>query len=225
MSVDWDWTRVVIDHVHIRVQDAAASVAFYKAVLEPLGIPAVWEAERGAQLANLVVTDDEPTTSGPVHIAFVADSREQVDAFHRAGIEAGARDNGAPGVREQYSSDDGGRYYAAFLLDPDGNNVEAVRREFDCLAPLRAEALGDVREPHAFAAAVSSYRPPTASSTGSRSARRRASRGSSARGRGRAGRRDRAPARTRTPPSRPGRRGRSRRGPGRRRTPRSSRCR
>ena len=100
MSVDWDWTRVVIDHVHIRVQDAAASVAFYKAVLEPLGIPAVWEAERGAQFANLVVTDDEPRTSGPVHIAFVADSREQVDAFHRAGIEAGARDNGAPGVRE-----------------------------------------------------------------------------------------------------------------------------
>ena len=96
MSVDWDWTRVVIDHVHIRVQDAAASVAFYKAVLEPLGIPAVWEAERGAQFANLVVTDDEPRTSGPVHIAFVADSREQVDAFHRAGIEAGARDNGAP---------------------------------------------------------------------------------------------------------------------------------
>ena len=66
MSVDWDWTRVVIDHVHIRVQDAAASVAFYKAVLEPLGIPAVWEAERGAQFANLVVTDDEPRTSGPV---------------------------------------------------------------------------------------------------------------------------------------------------------------
>ena len=118
MSVDWDWTRVVIDHVHIRVQDAAASVAFYKAVLEPLGIPAVWEAERGAQFANLVVTDDEPRTSGPVHIAFVADSRDQVDAFHRAGIEAGARDNGAPGVREQYSSEYGGRYYAAFLLDP-----------------------------------------------------------------------------------------------------------
>ncbi len=131
MSVDWDWTRVVIDHVHIRVQDAAASVAFYKAVLEPLGIPAVWEGERGAQFANLVVTDDEPRTSGPVHIAFVADSREQVDAFHRAGIDAGARNNGAPGVREQYSSESGGRYYAAFLLDPDGNNVEAVRREFD----------------------------------------------------------------------------------------------
>ena len=66
-----------------------------------------------------------------MHIAFVADSRELVDAFHRAGIDAGARDNGAPGVREQYSSPEGGRYYAAFLLDPDGNNVEAVHREFE----------------------------------------------------------------------------------------------
>jgi catechol 2,3-dioxygenase-like lactoylglutathione lyase family enzyme len=131
MTIDWDWTRVVIDHVHIRVQDARASVSFYKTVLEPLGIPPIWESERGAQLANLVVTDGEPTTSGPVHVAFVGDSREQVDAFHRAGIEAGHRDNGPPGVREHYSSDEGGRYYAAFLLDPDGNNVEAVYREFD----------------------------------------------------------------------------------------------
>ena len=127
---DWDWTRVVIDHVHIRVQDVQASVGFYKTVLGMLDIPPLWESENGAQLANLVVTGGEPYTSGPVHIAFVADSREQVDAFHRAGLEAGGRDNGAPGVREQYSSEEGGLYYAAFLLDPDGNNVEAVRREF-----------------------------------------------------------------------------------------------
>ncbi len=87
--------------------------------------------ERSRRAAReLVVTDGEPTTSGPVHIAFVADSRERVDAFHRAGLGAGGRDNGAPGVREQYSSGEGGRYYAAFLLDPDGNNVEVVRREF-----------------------------------------------------------------------------------------------
>jgi len=130
MSVDWDWTRIVLDHVHIRVRDAAESIAFYETVLSTLAIPAIWEREDGAQFANLVVSDDaEP--GGPIHVAFVADSREQVDAFHRAGIEAGYRDNGAPGVREQYSSDAGGRYYAAFLLDPDGNNVEAVRREFD----------------------------------------------------------------------------------------------
>jgi catechol 2,3-dioxygenase-like lactoylglutathione lyase family enzyme len=131
VSIEWDWTRVVFDHVHIRVRDADASVAFYKTVLGTLGIPPLWESERGAQLANLVVTDDEPTTRGPVHIAFVAESRDQVDAFHRAGLEAGARDNGPPGVRDQYSSEDAGRYYAAYLLDPDGNNVEAVCREFD----------------------------------------------------------------------------------------------
>ena len=126
---DWDWTRVVFDHVKIVVRNPEASFAFYKAVLETLAIPPLWETERGAQFANLVLFGDEPP-SGPVHIAFVAESREQVDAFHRAGMDAGGRDNGAPGVREQYSSDEGGRYYAAFLLDPDGNNVEAVRREF-----------------------------------------------------------------------------------------------
>ncbi len=63
-----------------------------------------------------------------MHIGFVARSRDEVDAFHRAGIEAGYRDNGAPGVRERYSSEAAGLYYAAFLLDPDGNNIEAVHR-------------------------------------------------------------------------------------------------
>jgi catechol 2,3-dioxygenase-like lactoylglutathione lyase family enzyme len=130
MTIDWDWSRIVFDHVAIGVRDRDASVRFYTTVLEPLGIPPLWENERGAQFANLVIGGGrEP--GGPVHIAFVAESREQVDAFHRAGIESGYRDNGGPGVREQYSSAEAGRYYAAFLLDPDGNNVEAVRREFD----------------------------------------------------------------------------------------------
>jgi catechol 2,3-dioxygenase-like lactoylglutathione lyase family enzyme len=129
MGIDWDWTRVVFDHVKIPVRDAGASIGFYKTVLEPLAIPQLWENDRGAQFANLVVSADAPA-GGPIHVAFVADSRDQVDAFHRVGIEAGYRDNGPPGVREQYSSKDAGRYYAAFLLDPDGNNVEAVRREF-----------------------------------------------------------------------------------------------
>ena len=129
MAPDWDWTRVVFDHVKIVVRDAEKSVTFYKTVLDPLAIPPLWESDRGAQFANLVVFADEQP-SGPVHIAFVADSREQVDAFHHAGVGAGYEDNGAPGVREQYSSNEAGRYYAAFLLDPDGNNVEAVRREF-----------------------------------------------------------------------------------------------
>ena len=129
MAIDWDWTRIVFDHVKLPVRDAAASREFYATVLEPLGIPALWENERGAQFANLVVAQaDEP--GGPVHVAFSATSREQVDAFHSAGLAAGYRDNGAPGVRDHYSSAEGGRYYAAFLLDPDGNNVEAVYREF-----------------------------------------------------------------------------------------------
>jgi catechol 2,3-dioxygenase-like lactoylglutathione lyase family enzyme len=129
MTVDWDWERIVFDHVKIPVSDAAASVAFYTKLLEPLGIPPLWESERGAQFANLVVIGD-PSPGGPIHVAFVARSREEVDAFHLAGLDAGGRDNGAPGVREQYSSDEGGTYYAAFVLDPDGNNVEAVRRGF-----------------------------------------------------------------------------------------------
>ncbi len=126
--MDWDWTRIVFDHVQISVRDAQKSVAFYTALLEPLGIPSLAEFEGGAQLANLVIVARDET-SGPVHLAFAAESREQVEAFHRAGLEAGGTDNGAPGVREQYSSEAGGRYYAAFVLDPDGNNVEAVHRE------------------------------------------------------------------------------------------------
>jgi len=130
VAVDWDWTRIVFDHVQISVRDAQKSVAFYTALLEPLGIPSLAEFEGGAQLANLVIVARDET-SGPVHLAFAAESREQVEAFHHAGLEAGGTDNGAPGVREQYSSEAGGRYYAAFVLDPDGNNVEAVCREFD----------------------------------------------------------------------------------------------
>jgi catechol 2,3-dioxygenase-like lactoylglutathione lyase family enzyme len=125
--VDWDWGRVVFDHVKLTVSDAEASKAFYRTVLAPLGIPPLWEGERGGQYANLVVvTATEPNT--PIHIGFVARTREEVDQFHAAGIAAGYRDNGAPGVREQYSSEGAGLYYAAFLLDPDGNNIEAVHR-------------------------------------------------------------------------------------------------
>jgi catechol 2,3-dioxygenase-like lactoylglutathione lyase family enzyme len=128
MSIDWDWTRVVFDHVKIVVTRARASGSM-RPSSSHCASPPLWKGERGAQFANLVVSADSDS-SGPVHIAFVADSREQVDALHRAGVEAGYRDNGPPSVREQYSSKEAGRYYAAFLLDPDGNNVEAVRREF-----------------------------------------------------------------------------------------------
>jgi catechol 2,3-dioxygenase-like lactoylglutathione lyase family enzyme len=124
---DWDWCRVVFDHVKLTVSDPEASKAFYRTVLAALEIPPLWEDERGGQYANLVVVrSDEPNT--PIHIGFVARTQEEVDAFHAVGIAAGYRDHGAPGVRERYSSEAGGLYYAAFLLDPDGNNIEAVHR-------------------------------------------------------------------------------------------------
>lgn len=125
--VDWDWSRVVFDHVKIGVRDVEASKRFYLTVLGALEIPPLWESERGAQFANLVVTESDEA-GAPIHIGFAARTREEVDAFHRAGIEAGYPDNGAPGVRERYSSEAAGLYYAAFLLDPDGNNIEAVLR-------------------------------------------------------------------------------------------------
>ncbi len=126
---DWDWTRVVFDHVKLGVSDLEASTRFYERVLGALDIPPLWQNERGAQYANLVLSAAAEVTA-PLHIGFVARTREEVDAFHRAGLDGGYRDNGPPGVREQYSSDEAGRYYAAFLLDPDGNNIEAVHREF-----------------------------------------------------------------------------------------------
>ena len=124
---EWDWTRIVFDHVKLGVRDAEASKRFYKTVLGAMDIPPLWESDQGAQYANLVVSGAAEVTA-PLHIGFVARSREEVDAFHRAGIDAGFEDNGAPGVREQYSSKEAGLYYAAFLLDPDGNNIEAVFR-------------------------------------------------------------------------------------------------
>jgi catechol 2,3-dioxygenase-like lactoylglutathione lyase family enzyme len=128
LASDWDWSRVVFDHVKIGVRDAEASKTFYRTVLAALEIPPLWEGEHGGQYANLVVSA-KASQSGRIHIGFVARSRAEVDAFHRAGVEAGYEDNGAPGVREEYSSEAAGRYYAAFLLDPDGNNIEAVLRE------------------------------------------------------------------------------------------------
>jgi catechol 2,3-dioxygenase-like lactoylglutathione lyase family enzyme len=126
-AVDWDWTRIVFDHVKIGVSDVEASKRFYRTVLGALEIPPLWESDGGAQFANLVLSGAAEVTA-PLHIGFVARSHEDVDAFHRAGIAAGYRDNGPPGVREQYSSEEAGLYYAAFLLDPDGNNIEAVHR-------------------------------------------------------------------------------------------------
>jgi catechol 2,3-dioxygenase-like lactoylglutathione lyase family enzyme len=114
----------VFDHVEIRVSDRAAAERFYTTVLAALGIePTHVDAEltEWDDFALVVATADKPVTRR-LHIGFVAPTRAHVDAFHRAGVEAGHRDDGAPGPRPQYRPD----YYGAFLLDPEGNSAEAV---------------------------------------------------------------------------------------------------
>jgi catechol 2,3-dioxygenase-like lactoylglutathione lyase family enzyme len=114
----------VFDHVTIRVSDRAASEAFYDTVLEALGIETTYSDTRFAEWDDfsLAVADARNAVTRGLHIGFVARSREHVDAFWRAGIEAGHRDDGAPGPRPEYRDD----YYGGFLLDPDGNSAEAV---------------------------------------------------------------------------------------------------
>ena len=95
-------------------------------MLTPLGIPnweEDWEDGRSTRFTRVAVFDRRPATTG-LHLCFIAASREKVDAFHRAGVEAGFRSNGAPGYRDYAPG-----YYAAFLLDPDGNNIEALYRD------------------------------------------------------------------------------------------------
>jgi catechol 2,3-dioxygenase-like lactoylglutathione lyase family enzyme len=113
----------VFDHVHLRVRDLEASRRFYEAVLEPLGFPVTTDTPELIEFGALSLSEEDAPTQ-PLHFAFLARTREAVAAFHQAGIEAGYRDNGAPGIRE-YAAD----YYAAYLLDPDGHNVEAVHRD------------------------------------------------------------------------------------------------
>jgi catechol 2,3-dioxygenase-like lactoylglutathione lyase family enzyme len=111
----------LFDHVHITVRGLAASRRFYSAVLSVLAIPLEdHPAERAFSADELWVTDQGPPT-GRMHFAFQAKDRATVERFHAAGLGAGGRNNGAPGSRDYHPG-----YYAAFLLDPDGNNVEAV---------------------------------------------------------------------------------------------------
>lgn len=107
----------LIDHLHLKVKDLEASRRFYKAAMEAL-----------ASRSSIARTTSSPTPwvdVGPavahVHFAFQARDRATVDRFHSAALAAGGRDNGAPGLRDYHPG-----YYAAFALDPDGNNVEAV---------------------------------------------------------------------------------------------------
>jgi catechol 2,3-dioxygenase-like lactoylglutathione lyase family enzyme len=116
----------VIDHAGLTVADIARSKAFYRAALAPLGYSLLVEGEGYAGFGvppkpDFWLGQGAPKTS-PIHVAFRADTRTQVDAFHRAALAAGGKDNGAPGLRPQYHSN----YYGAFAFDPDGHNVEAV---------------------------------------------------------------------------------------------------
>jgi catechol 2,3-dioxygenase-like lactoylglutathione lyase family enzyme len=109
----------LFDHVHLRVADLDASRRFYEAALGVLGIPL--HVRDGAFAADeLYVSADGPRTQA-VHIAFQAADPDTVQRFHEAVLAAGGRDNGGPGERSYHPG-----YYAAFALDPDGNNVEAV---------------------------------------------------------------------------------------------------
>ena len=114
----------MFDHVAIRAGDLVASARFYRTVLGSLGIE-VSCAETGVVTwddFSLRAADGDCPATQSLHVAFVASSREQVDAFWRAGVDAGYSDDGAPGERPRYKPD----YYGAFLRDPDGNSVEAV---------------------------------------------------------------------------------------------------
>ena len=114
----------MIDHVTIRVSDFTASSAFYTTVLAPLGYELGWQDDekRLAEWGDFSIAEDGKPLTENVHVAFAAKSRDEVDAFHRAAIEAGYPDNGPPGERPVYHAG----YYGAYVLDPDGNNVEAV---------------------------------------------------------------------------------------------------
>lgn len=111
----------LVDHVHLRVADLGASKRFYRAVLQALGRgDAIHESERHFAADELWIDRAESRTSN-VHLAFQADGPAAVAAFHAAALANGGRDNGAPGERPYHPG-----YYAAFALDPDGNNIEAV---------------------------------------------------------------------------------------------------
>ena len=119
----------MFDHVKFGASDYAASKAFFLEALAPLGVTAVAEGppEYGVELCAegnntsliLFKTAEKPAH---LHLAFTAENREQVDAFYRAALQAGGKDNGAPGLRPKYHAN----YYAAFVIGPDGHNIEAV---------------------------------------------------------------------------------------------------
>jgi catechol 2,3-dioxygenase-like lactoylglutathione lyase family enzyme len=125
MEMELHWGRL-IDHVQLVVKDVSCSRRFYQAVLGVLRIPVVGEGDGFFWADELVISSAESKAAqgaltGRAHLAFQAKDRATVEAFHKAGLAAGGRDNGAPGERPYHPG-----YYAAFLLDPDGNNIEVV---------------------------------------------------------------------------------------------------
>ncbi|HEY3174907.1 MAG TPA: VOC family protein [Candidatus Polarisedimenticolia bacterium] len=116
----------MFDHVSLKVKDGERSRKFFKAALGPLGYKLLEEYDGGGgfgtgETPSLWIAQGQPHAPG-VHLAFASPDRASVDAFHAAALKTGGRDNGAPGIRKNY----GPHYYAAFVLDPDGNNIEAV---------------------------------------------------------------------------------------------------
>jgi catechol 2,3-dioxygenase-like lactoylglutathione lyase family enzyme len=129
----------LIDHVHLRVANVAVSRLFYEAALGALGLSLTESGDGWFSADELFVSAlDVKTAPSRVHLAFQARDADMVRAFHAAGLRAGGRDNGPPGERHYHPG-----YYAAFVLDPDGNNIEAVyhganRRSADSIEITRA---------------------------------------------------------------------------------------
>src|SRR4029453_3641517 len=111
----------LIDHVHLRVADVDTSKRFYRAVVASLGFPDILVEGNGFFYADELYVDKADGPISRVHLAFQARDREAVQAFHAAALAAGGRDTGPPGARSYHPV-----YYGAFVLDPDGNNIEAV---------------------------------------------------------------------------------------------------
>jgi catechol 2,3-dioxygenase-like lactoylglutathione lyase family enzyme len=115
-----------VNHMGFNVKSYAKSKAFYEAALAPLGFEVMMEEGKGGAIgekgAPTLWLQQSTKLGGHMHIAFTARTRKAVDAFYAAAIEAGGKDNGKPGIRKAYSP----TYYAAFVLDPDGHNIEAV---------------------------------------------------------------------------------------------------
>ena len=122
----------MFDHVKFGVSDYAASKSFFLKALEPLGVAVVQDGPLGVELcrpdstSSLCIRQKPEEKPAHLHLAFSAENRQQVEAFYRAALNAGAKDNGAPGLRPNYHAN----YYAAFVIGPDGHNIEAV-----CHAP------------------------------------------------------------------------------------------